>query len=105
MKILLLIPILLTGCAIIPTQHGKVQLWGDYEDVKIDDGSVHFQARRAIHSTAVKAHWHGANNLAAEAVAGAIGLHSSQVLGATAAIVPPAVNRPTSRATPVPTNP
>lgn len=94
---------ILTSCAIIPTQHGKVQLWGDYEDVKFDDGSVHFQARRAIHSGIVRAHWHGANNLAAEVVAGAIGLKGgNQVLGAASAIVPPAVNRPTTRATPFP---
>lgn len=93
----------LFGCAIIPTQHGKVQLWGDYTNVTLDDGSVHFHADKAIHSGVVKAHWHGVNNLAAEAVAGVIGLKAgNQVLGAAAVAIPPVVNRPTTRATPHP---
>lgn len=105
MKLLLLLSgiCVFTGCTIIPTQHGKVQFWGDYADVKFDDGSVHFSALKMAHTGAIRAHWHGANNLAASVVAGAIGLKGgNQALGAAAAIVPPVVNRPTTRATPHP---
>lgn len=101
----LLIPALVSmvGCAIIPTQHGKVQLWGDYAGLAFDDGSVHFRANSAIHSTAVRAHWHGVTNLGAEVVAGAIGMKSGgQILGALGTAIPPVVNRPTARATPRP---
>ena len=101
LALLLFLPLI--GCTTIPTQHGIARFYGDYEDVKFDDGSVHWSAKKATHSTAVRAHWHGVNNLAAEAVAGVIGLKAgNQVLGAAAVAVPPAVNRPTTRATPHP---
>jgi len=93
----------LSGCTTIPTQHGTAQFWGDYTKIAFDDGSVHFRADTAIHSTAVRGHWHGINNFAATAVTGAIGLHgANQVASAIPAVIPAIVNRPTTRATPTP---
>jgi hypothetical protein len=98
MKLLPLFALLLCGCAIIPTQHGKAQFWGDYTNLKFDDGSVHFEASRAMHSPVVRAHWHGATSLANEAVTGAIGLTGgNEVVGGAASVITPIVNRPTSR--------
>lgn len=96
MKILLL-ALCLSGCTIIPTQHGKAQFWGDYTNVQFDDGSVHFRATTMRHSGVVRAHWQGASSLGAEAVSGAIGLHSGAALGAVATVIPPVVNRSTNR--------
>lgn len=91
------------GCTSIPTQHGIARFYGDYTALKFDDGSVHFSATTAIHSTAVKAHWHGISNLGSEVVAGAIGLKGGNAaLGMAGAVLPPVVNRPTNRATPAP---
>lgn len=68
--------------------------------LKFDDGSVHFEAARASHSPVVRAHWHGASGLAAQAVAGAIGLKpGNEVVGGVAAVIPPIVNRSTTRTT------
>lgn len=93
----------LSGCTIIPTQHGKAQFWGDYQRISFDDGSVHFRADSALHSPVVRAHWHGGNNLAASVVAGAIGLHgANQAIGGITSVIPAVVNRPTTRATPAP---
>ncbi len=89
---------LLTGCTIIPTQHGKAQFWGDYTKIAFDDGTVHFSADRATHSPVVRAQWNGVNNFAAQAVAGAIGLKGgNEVVGGIATVIPPIVNRPTNR--------
>jgi hypothetical protein len=98
MRLLLLLSLLLCGCTIIPTQHGKAQFWGDYSQLKFDDGTVHFEAARATHSPAIRAQWQGASNLAAQAVAGAIGLKGgNEVVGGIATVIPPIVNRPTNR--------
>lgn len=70
--ILALLSFLLCSCTIIPTQHGKAQFWGDYTDVKFDDGSVHFSATTMIHSTAIRAHYHGLVLLGGVAVSSAI---------------------------------
>lgn len=100
MRLLLILPLLLCSCTIIPTQHGKAILGGDYTNVKFDDGSVHFSADRANHSTVTRAHWLGASNLASQAVAGAIGLKGgNEAVGAVATVIPPLVNRPTTRTT------
>lgn len=101
LPLILLCALALPACTSLPTQHGIARFYGDYTALKFDDGSVHFSSTAAIHSTAVKAHWHGASNIAGQVVAGAIGLHgSNQVVGAAASMIPPIVNRPTSRATP-----
>lgn len=101
----LLLPILalLSGCTSIPTPHGTAILGGDYTHVVLTDGPVRFSADKATHSTVARVHWHGATNLAAEAVAGAIGLHgANQVVSGLTTVIPPVVNRPTTRATPSP---
>ncbi len=90
------------GCTSIPTQHGTARFWGDYPRIKFDDGSVHFSADRANHSAVARVHWHGASNIAGQLVAGAIGLTGHEVAGAAATMIPPVVNRPTTRATPAP---
>lgn len=101
--LLLAILALQFGCTIIPTQHGKAVFGGDYTRIVFTDGSVHFSADRATHSAAARVHWNGAANIGAEVVAGAIGLHGgNQIISGAAAVIPPAVNRPTTRATPAP---
>lgn len=101
MKLLpLILCIALAGCTIIPTQHGKAQFWGDYTNVQFDDGSVHFHADSMIHSTAVRAHWHGAVLLGSEAVTSAI-----PGVGIGAKIVAPAVPAIVSGLTAKPSTP
>ena len=51
---------LLAGCTLIPTQHGVAQFWGDYTNVKFQDGDVHFSADTMIRQQRRPAHWHGA---------------------------------------------
>lgn len=67
MRTLLLVAFATTGCTLLPTQHGTAQFWGDYTNVKFDDGSVHFSADSMVHSRAIRAQWHGLNGFAAEA--------------------------------------
>lgn len=88
----------LAGCTMIPTPHGTAQFWGDYEDVSLKDGPVTFTAKKMVHSTVAKAHWHGLTTLGAEAVAAGIGGAAGGAVG----VIPPLVNRPTNRATPIP---
>lgn len=98
MKFLVLLPLFLAACTIIPGPHGKAIFGGDYTKLSYSDGPVRFTADRAMHSTAARVHWHGVSNLASEAVTGAIGLKGgNEVVGGVASVVTPIVNRPTSR--------
>lgn len=99
MKYLPIIGILfLAGCTVIPTPHGQAQFWGDYANVQLDDGSVHFLASGVNHSHVARVHWNGASNIGAEVASGMIGLHAgTQALGAVSTAVTPIVNRPTDR--------
>lgn len=93
---LILLPLLalLSGCTIIPTQHGKVHMWADYEDVSLDDGTVHFRAKKIVSSTVARTHWHGLTSVGSEAAGVIVG---GKVIGAAAAVIPAMVNRPTTR--------
>lgn len=71
-KILCLFAVFLIGCTLVPTQHGVAQFWGDYTNFKFSDGSVKLSASAMIHSTVVRAHWHGVVLVGDEAVSSAI---------------------------------
>lgn len=87
--------IALSGCTILPTQHGHAVFGGDYTRISFSDGSVKFSADSANHSRAARVHWNGAANIGAEAVTAFAG---GSVIGPAAAVVPSLVNRPTTRA-------
>lgn len=90
----------LVGCTMIPGPHGTAQFWGDYTKLDYSDGPVHLKADTMTHSNVVRAHWHGASVLGAEAVAYGAG---GPVAGAGVATAASFFNRQTNRATPTPT--
>jgi hypothetical protein len=102
--IAILIALLFTSCTIIPTQHGKAQFWGDYSQIYFHDGSVTFSANTAIHSTAIRAHWHGVTTLGMEAMTYGLG-GAGPAVGVGGATISNFVNRPTSRTKPLPGQP
>lgn len=101
-RIAILLSIVLSGCTMIPTQHGTAQFWGDYTNVTFTDGSVSFHADTMVHSTVVRAHWHGAVLVGGVAVTSAIpGLGVGGRAAVTA--VPPIVSGLTAPTKPMAT--
>lgn len=102
MKLSLLPFLFLCGCTVIHTQHGADQFWGDYEALALKDGAVTFTATKMTHSGVVKAHWHGVIGLGGEALGAYTAGIGAPVVGSLVTGTSAIVNRPTSRATPIP---
>lgn len=71
-KLVLSFALLLPACTLISTSHGTAQFWGDYTDFAFSDGSVKLTATSMIHSSVVRAHYHGLVLLGGVAVSSAI---------------------------------
>lgn len=99
LSIALLIAVVLTGCTLIPTQHGTAQFWGDYQNLNFVDGGVSLSCSVMTHSGVVKAHWHGIVAVGAEGAGAFSG--AGPVVKGGAVLGTAIANRPTSR-TPAP---